>query len=212
MKSIKHNFKEVLYMKKRLIKLLTITCVTLMLAGMMTGCREKNAPSSEPSEATEATENTENIIKEETTEEIISEDTETTEISTETTETELSEEPDEYSPKATLTGDVDKDFTQTLSDINAIQAGSAGSSLRSEKAFSSFTSFIKTYGADNSKETITKMTKEWLDAQKDDDSYIYDNFMENYDSMLCLTEDLDSEFKGSDAYKNVTDGILAALQ
>ena len=115
-------------MKRRLAKLLTITCVTLMLAGMMTGCREKNAPSSEPSEATEATENTENIIKEETTEEIISEDTETTEISTETTETELSEEPDEYSPKATLTGDVDKDFTQTLSDINAIQAGSAGSS------------------------------------------------------------------------------------
>ena len=61
-------------MKKRLAKLLTITCVTLMLSGMMTGCREKNAPSSEPSEATEATENTENIIKEETTEEIISEE------------------------------------------------------------------------------------------------------------------------------------------
>ena len=196
-------------MKKRLAKLLTITCVTLMLSGMMTGCREKNAPSSEPSEATE---NTENIIKEETTEEIISEDTETTEISTETTETELSEEPDEYSPKATLTGDVDKDFTQTLSDINAIQAGSAGSSLRSEKALSTFTSFIKTYGADNSIETITKMTKEWLDTQKNDDPYIYDNFMENFDAMLCFTETLDSTFTGSDAYKNVTDGILAALQ
>lgn len=199
-------------MKKRLAKLLTITCVTLMLSGMMTGCREKNAPSSEPSEATEATENTENIIKEETTEEIISEDTETTEISTETTETELSEEPDEYSPKATLTGDVDKDFAQTLSDINAIQAGSAGSSLRSEKALSTFTSFIKTYGADNSIETITKMTKEWLDAQKNDDPYINDNFMENFDAMLCFTETLDSTFTGSDAYKNVTDGILAALQ
>ena len=208
MKSIKHNFKEVLYMKKRLIKLLTITCVTLMLAGMMTGCRENATPASEP---TEATENTENNINEETTEEIISEGTEATEIPTDTTETEISEEPDEYSTEVTLTGDVNQDFTQTLSDINAIQAGSAGSSLRSEKAFSSFTSFIKAYGADNSKETITKMTKEWLDAQKDDDSYIYDNFMENYDSMLCLTEDLDSEFKGSDAYKNVTDGILAAL-
>ena len=209
MKSIKHNFKEVLFMKKRLVKLLTITCVTLMLVGAMTGCRENATPASEP---TEATENTENTINEETTEEIISESTEATEISTDTTETEISEEPDEYSTEVTLTGDVNQDFTQTLSDINAIQAGSAGSSLRSEKAFSSFTSFIKPYGADNSKETITKMTKEWLDAQKDDDSYIYDNFMENYDSMLCLTEDLDSEFKGSDAYKNVTDGILAALQ
>ena len=196
-------------MKKRLAKLLTITCVTLMLSGMMTGCRENTTPTSE---TTETTENTENTINEETTEEIISEDTETTEIPTETTETEIAAEPDEYSTEVTLTGDVDKDFTQTLSDINAIQAGSAGSSLRSERAFTSFTNFIKTYGADHSMETITQMTKEWLDSQKDDDPYIYDNFMENYDSMLCFTETLDSTFTGSDAYKNVTDGILTALQ
>lgn len=196
-------------MKKRLAKLLTLACVTLMLSGMMTGCREKTVPASDP---TETTENTEIDTEQENTEEIVSETTEYTESTEISTETESTEQPDEDSTETILTGDINTDFSQILSDINAIQAGSAGSSLRSETAFSTFTNFVNTYGADNSSDTITTMTREWLDSQKDENPSIYDDFMENFDSLLCLTENSDSSFTGSDAYKHVTDGILAALQ
>lgn len=194
-------------MKKRLLKLLTIAGVTLMLSGMITGCRDKSAPASTPTET--ADNNTENDTQASTEASEITESTQSTEASS---ETETTEQTNTDSTTATPVKDVHSDFEQTLSDINAIQAGSAGCSLRSEEAFSTFTEFVNTYGADNSSDAITTMTKEWLDNQKNDNPYIYDDFMENFDSLLALAEDADTEFTGSDAYKHVSEGILKALE
>ena len=205
-------------MKKRFLRLLAIACTAAMLSGMMTGCRKETPSANNTTENTEADseidstqQNTEDNATDtsteatEHTENNVTEGTEgsTTEASTDATEhTEATE--------AETTTDIHSALATTLDEIQNIRAGSAGSSLRAEEAFSSFTTFVNTYGADNTSETICQMTTEWLDKQKEDNPYIYEEFAENFYSIPSLAED--SSLAGSDAYKHVLDGIQNALQ
>lgn len=205
-------------MKKRFLRLLAIVCTAAMLSGMMTGCRKETPSTNNTTENTKADseiastqQNTEDNATDtsteatEHTEDNVTEGTEgsTTEASTEATEhTEATE--------AETTSDIHSALATTLDEIQNIRAGSAGSSLRAEEAFSSFTAFVDTYGADNTSETICQMTTEWLDKQKEDNPYIYEEFAENFYSIPSLAED--SSLADNDAYKHVVDGIQKALQ
>lgn len=205
-------------MKKRFLRLLAIVCTAAMLSGMMTGCRKETPSTNNTTENTKADseiastqQNTEDNATDtsteatEHTEDNVTEGTEgsTTEASTEATEhTEATE--------AETTTDIHSALAATLEEIQNIRAGSAGSSLRAEEAFSSFTTFVDTYGADNTSETICQMTTEWLDKQKEDNPYIYEEFAENFYSIPSLAED--SSLADNDAYKHVVDGIQKALQ
>ena len=205
-------------MKKRFLRLLAIVCTAAMLSGMMTGCRKETPSTNNTTENTEADseiastqQNTEDNATDtsteatEHTEDNVTEGTEgsTTEASTEATEhTEATE--------AETTSDIHSALATTLDEIQNIRAGSAGSSLRAEEAFSSFTAFVDTYGADNTSETICQMTTEWLNKQKESNPYISEEFVENFYSISSLAEN--SSLAGNDAYKHVVDGIQNALQ
>ena len=208
-------------MKKRFLRLLAIACTATLLLGMMTGCRKETPSTNNTTENTEA--DSEIVSTQQETEETSSENTENTETAdnlsedTEQKETENTENTDqtdatESSDNTDISsiGNIQSDFDATLVAIQNIRAGSAGSSLRAEEAFSSFTAFVDTYGADNTSETICQMTTEWLDKQKEDNPYIYEEFAENFYSIPSLAED--SSLVGNDAYKHVVDGIQKALQ